>query len=162
MPVTPFHFGPGAALKAVAPKHISFLSFATANVLIDMEPIYYISTKQYPWHRFLHTYVGASVISIATALLIISCAAASKRLFPALFEKLFSSSMLAIIFGAALGSYSHIVLDSFMHKDIRPLAPFSQDNGLLGVVSLSSLHWFCVCAGVFGVVLLGVRYVREP
>jgi len=161
MPITPFHFGPGAALKAVAPERISFLSFVIANVLIDIEPIYYITAKQYPWHRFFHTYVGASLVSIAAVILVVVCSAISKKFFPDLLEKVFSSSIGATIFGAILGSFSHVVLDSFMHKDIRPPAPFSQDNTLLGVISLSSLHWFCVCAGVFGIVLLGLRYALK-
>lgn len=42
MPVTPFHFGPGALLHATAPRHVSFLAFCGANVLIDLEPLYYL------------------------------------------------------------------------------------------------------------------------
>jgi hypothetical protein len=69
MPVTPFHFGPGVAVHAIAPKHISFLSFCSANVLMDIEPLYFMLTRQYPLHRFLHTYIGASVIIVATVVL---------------------------------------------------------------------------------------------
>jgi len=148
-------------LNAVAPKHISFVSFVAANVLIDIEPLYYMLTKQYPLHRFFHTYVGAGLVSIAAVLLIILCGAVSKNLFPSMFAKFFSSSVGATIFGAVLGSYSHIVLDSVMHTDIRPLAPFSQANNLLGVISLSSLHWLCIYAGLFGIALLGLRYALK-
>jgi len=161
VPITPFHFGPGAALNAMAPKHISFVSFIAANVLIDIEPLYYMSTKQYPLHRLFHTYVGASLVSIVAVLLVIFCASVSKKFFPAMFAKFFSSSVGATIVGAVLGSYSHIVLDSVMHRDMRPLAPFSQENSLLGVISLSSLHWLCIYAGLFGIVLLGLRYALK-
>ena len=54
-------------------------------------------------------------------------------------------------------TYSHIVLDSFMHHDITPLAPFSNANPLLQVVSLSTLHWFCLVAGAAGLCVLGIR-----
>lgn len=157
MPITPFHFGLGAAFKAVAPKHVSFVSFVAANVLIDIEPMYYMSTKQYPLHRFFHTYVGAGVISVAAIILVVLSAAVSKRFFPVLFDKFFSSSVAASVLGAALGSYSHIVLYSIMHVDIRPLSPFSHANDLHGLMSLSSLHWFCVIVGFFGVVIMGFR-----
>jgi len=80
-------------LNAVAPKHISFVSFVAANVLIDIEPLYYMLTKQYPLHRFFHTYVGAGLVSIAAVLLIILCGAVSKNLFPSMFAKFFSSSV---------------------------------------------------------------------
>ena len=46
MPITPFHFGPGAALHALAPKHVSFLAFAAANVIIDVEPLYFMLAGQ--------------------------------------------------------------------------------------------------------------------
>lgn len=39
MPITPFHFGPGALIKAMAPQHVSWTAFALANGLIDLEPI---------------------------------------------------------------------------------------------------------------------------
>jgi hypothetical protein len=38
MPFTPFHFGPGAVVHSAAPKHISFLAFCGANVLVDVDP----------------------------------------------------------------------------------------------------------------------------
>ena len=37
MPITPFHFGPGAALHVLAPRHVSFLAFCAANVVIDVK-----------------------------------------------------------------------------------------------------------------------------
>jgi hypothetical protein len=46
MPITPFHFGPGTAIHAIAPKHVSFLTFCSANVLIDIEPLYYMVIGQ--------------------------------------------------------------------------------------------------------------------
>lgn len=65
-------------------------------------------------------------------------------------------------FGALAGTLSHVALDSLMHHDIRPLAPFSEANGLLGAVSLDTLHLACVVAGVAGSVLWAVRGGRSP
>jgi hypothetical protein len=39
MPITPLHFGPGIALKALLAGAFSFTVFALANILIDMEPV---------------------------------------------------------------------------------------------------------------------------
>ena len=91
MPITPFHFGPGAAVHAIAPRHISFLAFCAANVLIDVETLYYMLTRQYPWHRFFHTYVGATIIVVATVVL-----------FAALL-KLASGMSLPNLFGSVAG-----------------------------------------------------------
>lgn len=59
--------------------------------------------------------------------------------------------------GAAWGGYSHIVFDSIMHSDIRPLAPFSDNNALFRVIPLNALHWLCLGAGLVGLVVLGLR-----
>lgn len=62
-----------------------------------------------------------------------------------------------VIAGAAAGTYSHIILDSVMHADIRPLAPFSQANALYLLVPIDVLHEFCLWAGVAALVVLVVR-----
>lgn len=157
MPITPFHFGPGAALYATAPRHFSFLSFCAANFLIDAEPLYYILTQQYPLHRFFHTYAGATLILAATfALFFFARRLATFVSIPNLFQWQ-NLKLIPIANGAAAGSYSHIMLDSLMHGDITPLAPFSEENILLYLISMDALHWSCVAAGLAGVVLLGVR-----
>ncbi len=154
MPITPFHFGPGAAVHSAAPRHASFLSFCAANVLVDLEPLYFMLTGQAHLHRFFHTYIGATVVASATVLLFLG----AERI--PLIPNLFGWRQLgtrAIAVGAFLGTYSHIVLDSVMHADIRPLAPFSDANGLLGIVSLRALHLFCLGAGAAGVAVVLAR-----
>ena len=49
--------------------------------------------------------------------------------------------------GAALGTYSHVVLDRVMHADTRPLAPFAGTNAILGAGAVGSLHLVCVAGG---------------
>lgn len=152
MPFTPFHFGPGALVHSAAPKDLSFLAFCGANVLVDVEPLYFMLTQQHPIHRFFHTYVGATVagvIAVAVFLLV-------RRFLNV------NLGVRAAALGAFAGTYSHVVLDSLMHADMRPLAPFSNDNPLLGAVSLSALHGFCLVAGVAGVALVAARrYFRS-
>jgi membrane-bound metal-dependent hydrolase YbcI (DUF457 family) len=128
-------------VHAAAPKHVSFLAFCAANVVIDIEPLHYMLTGQFPLHRFFHTYVGATLILLVTvALFLAAFKLASVFPLPNLFKwKELTIRQVAI--GAALGSYSHIVLDSLMHSDIRPFAPFSEANPLFRVVSLGTLHW---------------------
>ncbi|MBI3381562.1 MAG: hypothetical protein HY019_06100 [Aquabacterium sp.] len=161
MPITPFHFGPGAALHAAAPGQISFLAFGAANVLIDIEPGYYLLTHQFPLHRFCHTLIGATLIMVAT-LVLFGTASRLARYLPDLWHwKALTRRQIA--WGAALGSYSHIVLDSVMHDDIRPLAPFTDVNPLWHIVSLSLLHQACLLAGLLGLAVIGMRrMLRGP
>jgi membrane-bound metal-dependent hydrolase YbcI (DUF457 family) len=155
MPFTPLHFGLGAAINALAPKHISFLSFCAANVLIDIEPLYFMLNAQYPIHRFLHTYLGASTIIIATLALFVLARKLSRWL-PNWFAWQ-SLSPAAVTFGAAAGCYSHVLLDSVMHTDIRPFAPFSDANPLLGIIAIDTLHSLCLVAGIAGLWLWFIR-----
>lgn len=157
MPFTPFHFGPGAAFHSAAPKQVSFLAFCAANILIDVEPLYFMLTQQFPLHRFFHTYVGASIIPLSVFALfhgMLKLAAVVPL------PNVFGWKQLTIrpaFIGAALGSYSHIVLDSVMHSDIRPFSPLSEANPLLGAVSLAALHWLCLAAGAVGLIVVGIR-----
>jgi membrane-bound metal-dependent hydrolase YbcI (DUF457 family) len=155
MPFTPFHFGPGALVHSAAPRSISFLAFCGANVLVDVEPLYFMLTHQHPIHRFFHTYVGATVaglLVIALFLLIRRFAMPLLRFF-----RLENLSVRAVAFGAFAGTYSHVLLDSLMHADMSPFAPFSDANPLLGAVFLNTLHGFCLLAGLVGLVVVGVR-----
>ena len=154
MPFTPFHFGPGGAIHAIAPRHVSFVAFVAANVLIDTEPLYYILTTQEPLHRFLHTYVGATLVTAVTVLLfLLARKIAPLTKLPNVFRwQELKLSQVAV--GAATGSCSHIILDSVMHADIRPLAPFSQANPLYLLISIDELHDYCLWAGTASLVLL--------
>ena len=157
MPVTPFHFGLGAALHSLAPKHVSFLAFCGANVLVDFEPLYYMVTRQYPVHRFFHTYLGVSLVVAATTAAFLTTRWVSRKVrLPDLFEWQ-QLRLRGVLVGSALGSYSHIALDSVMHTDIRPLAPFSDANPLYLWIGIVELHWWCLVAGIVGFVILSFR-----
>jgi hypothetical protein len=157
MPVTPFHFGPGAAVHALAPTRVSFIAFCVANVLIDVESGYNLLMAHDRLHAFLHTYVGASLIVLAVPALhgLLRAAAEHWRL-----PNLFAWRELTrgqVIFGAALGGYSHVLLDSVMHADMTPLAPFTNSNYLHGTLSWDVLHGLCVALGIAGIAILVIR-----
>ena len=161
MPVTPFHFGPGAALHVVAPKHVSFLAFCAANVVIDIESGYNLVTQRYPVHAFMHTDIGATLAAVATVLMFVALLALSRRArLPDIFEWQ-SLRLPQVVVGAALGAYSHVVLDSIMHADMTPLAPFTRANHLLGFVSIETLHELCAGAGLLAVGVIAVRLARR-
>jgi membrane-bound metal-dependent hydrolase YbcI (DUF457 family) len=158
MPITPFHFGPGALLHAAAPRHVSFLAFCAANVLIDVESLYSLVNHRLPVHAFLHTYIGSTLVVLAIAASFVALRQLASHRLPGL-RTLRELNFRQVLVGAALGAYSHVALDSLMHHDIQPLAPLSTTNSFLGVVSLSTLHWSCLVAGAVGLVVLGVRKV---
>jgi membrane-bound metal-dependent hydrolase YbcI (DUF457 family) len=151
MPITPFHFGPGAALHALAPRHISFLAFCAANVVIDVESLYNLLHRREPVHAFLHTYVGATLVWLGLAALFwlaLRWAAIASRV---------RLTLRQVAIGALLGAYTHVLLDSVMHADIQPLLPLSAANGLHRIVPLSALHWSCIAAGLAALLVIGIR-----
>lgn len=159
MPFTPFHFGPGALIHSAAPKHIGFLAFCGANVLVDVEPLYYMLTDHYPIHRFFHTYVGATIAGLLFVLLFALVRRFAMPLLRILRRE--DLGVRAVALGAFAGTYSHVLLDSLMHPDMRPFAPFSDANPLLTAVSLRALHGFCLIAGVVGLAVIFARRLRS-
>jgi len=161
MPITPFHFGPGAALHALAPRHVSFIAFCAANVVMDVEPLVGILTDAPRLHGFMHTWIGATMAAgITIALFLLARRWSRTRRLPDPFAWQ-SLGVRAVTLGALAGAWSHIVLDGVMHADITPWAPFSDANPLYRLVSLEALHGFCVWAGVLGLAILGVRHLRS-
>ncbi len=62
MPFTPFHMGPGAAIKAVSGKYFSLMVFGFSQIAIDIEPLIRILQEDNILHGYTHTYLGAVVI----------------------------------------------------------------------------------------------------
>ena len=157
MPVTPFHVGPGAMLHALAPRQVSFIGFCGANVLMDVEPLYFMLMREAPLHRFFHTWIGATLIALAVPGIFLLALQLARRLRlpnPLDWQGL---GWPQVALGAGAGGWSHILFDSIMHGDMHPFAPFSQANPLLGLVALEALHWFCLLAGAAGLLILGLR-----
>lgn len=157
MPVTPFHFGPGAALWSASPRNVSFLSFCAANVLIDVESLYNMMAGNSRIHTFLHTYLGSTLAAIgvvAAYLLLLRIA----RLLP--LPDIFGWKALGlrqVALGALLGAWTHVLLDSSMHADITPFAPFSGSNPALRIVPLGWLHIFCIASAILAAAVALLR-----
>ncbi len=169
MPATPFHFGPGAALKALLPRYFSFTVFCLAQVVTDCEVAYYLLRGKYHVHRWCHTYLGATAVALGCALLgrplcdsVLrqwhSRPGAPFRRYLLLFDPTGGPiTIRSALAGAFLGTYSHVFLDSIMHSDIQPFRPFSDANALHGLIGLLPLHLLCVAAGVLGAGYLAFR-----
>lgn len=161
MPFTPFHFGPGLALKGVLGRHMSFAAFVVANVAIDVEPLYYMLSNNPPLHRELHTYVGAAAVALSLLLLWLllrSLLVRSGRRKQGRWQTwLCASTPWAVGVGLLLGCGSHILLDSMMHVDMAPYAPFAGGNPLAGWISIAQLQWACLMAGIAGLPMVYLR-----
>ena len=163
MPVTPLHLGPGVAFKSVAARHVSFNIFAFTQVLIDLEALYYFALNDDHMHRHLHTFLGAAIIAAVSVVIGRPvCQWLLKKwnshLSPKQKQWLYVEPKISIksaIWGAALGAFCHILLDAIMHGDMGPFLPFSEKNGLYGILTFDQLDLLCGLSAVFGILVLG-------
>jgi membrane-bound metal-dependent hydrolase YbcI (DUF457 family) len=166
MPFTPLHMGPGLAIKALAGRHFSLTVFGFTQIAMDIEPLVHILRDDPYHHGFTHTYVGATLLAIACAVIGRPvCAFILGRLRPdptspfllwLLHGRIVSWP--AAISAAFIGTYSHVLLDSLMHYDMHPLAPFQRGNAMLHAISVANVHWLCVLSGILGSLLLVAQF----
>jgi membrane-bound metal-dependent hydrolase YbcI (DUF457 family) len=160
IPFTPFHFDPGLLAKVVLPRHFWLTSFLAANVLVDVEVLFWLWRGERAIHRLLHSYLGGVTIGIFAGVFMFSILRLLRKFPP--FESTsthnptdggWSHHLIQSVIAGLIGGVSHVFLDSLMHRDIRPFWPFSDANGMLGVVGVGSLHVACAAAGFIGIVL---------
>ncbi|MBI2309252.1 MAG: hypothetical protein HYU78_18325 [Rhodocyclales bacterium] len=149
MPFTPFHMGPGLLVKALLQGSFSLMVFGWAQIIMDIQPLVVLLTGEGHLHGFSHTYIGATLIGIGSALTGKYAAEFGLR-FTGQARHLPISWPVAII-SAFIGSLSHVLLDSVMHADVEPFSPFTLTNPFLGFLSVEVLHKFCLYSGLLGV-----------
>jgi hypothetical protein len=143
MPYTPLHMGPGMIVKAMIPRHFSIVAFGIAQVLIDLEVLWHMVRYNRQDHTFFHTYLGASLIVLAAALLGKPVSTAAMRMWNVLARHVAvfdlsvprQATWKATFLGAGIGAYSHVLFDSFYHLDIEPFQPWSAANPCRGILS---------------------------
>jgi membrane-bound metal-dependent hydrolase YbcI (DUF457 family) len=157
LPVTPFHFGPGLALKGAAAPMFSWSAFAVAQVVIDCETIYYLVKRGVPGAPILSLVPRRRGRRLLAAVLFRVVVHASFIRFPRLIVPLTATStargeisILGVLLGGLVGGLSHPLLDGVMHPDVRPFMPWSDYNPFLGLIGLAPLHLACIASAVLG------------
>ncbi len=160
MPFTPFHLGPGAAFKVFGGRYFSFTVFGFSEVAMDVEVLVRMCRADPILHGFSHTYLGATLIGITSILIGKPVCEYCLRIWnkvvsPEEHNRLYISpriSWIAALMGAMIGVYSHVFIDSIMNVHMHPLAPFSDANSVVGVISVGGLHLLCIGVGGFAAV----------
>jgi len=155
MPATPFHFGPGLLVKAVAPHHFSVAAYSVTQVVIDIESGYHLWHGDYPVHRQAHTFFLGGLIGLLCGLITWRVGRWLARPRDVVPEALQAEYRMPIaVWSGVFGGVFHSLLDAIMHADMRPFRPFSDANPLFGVVSVRTLYLFCIITGLVGAALL--------
>ena len=163
MPFTPFHMGPGIFIKALLQGSFSLMVFGWSQIVMDIQPLVVLLTGEGHLHGFSHTYIGATLLAIFSALsgkylseLGLIIIGISKKNNP------INIAWWVAYVSAFIGTYSHVILDSIMHSDVEPFYPLSQANNLLGLITVGQLHKFCLASALVGAAIYyTVNYVRK-
>ena len=154
MPFTPFHMGPGIAIKAVLQGSFSLMVFGWAQILMDLQPLFALITGEGRLHGFSHTFLGASLITLAAAVTGKYLSELAFKFFRLLQEGPAIHIQWWIAFvSAAIGCFSHVILDGIIHGDMTPFQPLTDLNPLLGLITVEHLHDFCMVTGYLGTVV---------
>jgi len=150
MPFTPIHMGPGILIKALLQSSFSLMVFGWTQIVMDIQPLIVLITGEGQLHGFSHTYIGAILIAIFSAL-------SGKYLseIGLVILGIGKDSPIKILWwvsflSAFIGSFSHVFLDSIMHTDVEPFYPFTTNNHFQGLISISALHKVCLYSGLVG------------
>ena len=158
MPFTPFHMGPGILIKSVLNGSFSLMVFGWAQIVMDLQPLFALITGEGELHGFSHTYLGATILAIFSALSGKYLAQLGLYMLGVTSSYKNNIPWIIVIFSAFVGSYSHVFIDSIMHSDMRPLYPFSNVNSWLGYIDVSVLHDICLYTGLIGA---GIYFVVQ-
>ncbi len=163
MPFTPIHMGPGILIKALLQGSFSLMVFGWAQIIMDIQPLIVLITGEGHLHGFSHTYIGATLLAIFSAL--------SGKYLSEIGLKIISISKqdnpIKIRWSVAfissfIGTFTHVLIDSIMHSDVEPFFPLSLENGLLGFITVGQLHQLCLYSAVIGTIIYySVQYMTK-
>lgn len=151
MPFTPIHMGPGILIKAILQSSFSLMVFGWTQIVMDIQPLIVMITGEGHLHGFTHTYVGAVLIAIFSALTGKYLSEFGLKILRiSKSENPISIVWWVVFLSAFVGSFSHVFLDSIMHADVEPFFPVTLDNQFLGLISVPMLHKVCLYSGLVG------------
>ena len=153
MPFTPFHIGAGLLAKGASPTNVSLTAFIASQVFIDI-PVGINMIFDMPYipgesglHGNEHTFIGGTVWLLIFMGLWIVWEKISKH----------GISRKMAWYGAAIGFYSHVLLDSIVHFDIWPFWPISRSNPFLGLLTWGGVELLCLGMAAVGGALIHYR-----
>ncbi|NHI88956.1 MAG: hypothetical protein EAX87_05485 [Candidatus Thorarchaeota archaeon] len=158
MPFTPYHFGPALFIGILLFPFIDLATIMVASVILDLEPLAVILFDlQMPLHAFFHTYLGATIVACGLS---VSLYPFRKYLneIVSFFGLKQESSMRHIISASFIGTYSHVLLDSFLYSEMNPFFPLL-GNPFVGLLGFGFVYNLCVVLGVAGFFIYLLRVI---
>ena len=160
MPLTPYHFGPAVLIAVLLFPFIDFTTLIVASVILDLEPLAVILLDlPMPLHAFFHTYLGATIVSFVLSACIYPFRKYLNQIV-SFFGLRQESSFRHILPAALIGTYSHVLLDSFLYVEMNPFFPIL-GNPFLGLLTSGFVYTLCIVLGAVGFFVYIIRVLLQ-
>ena len=148
MPLTIAHAGPALLFGLLLfSSPAAIFTIVVSSMMIDLEPLFsFILGIDYPYHGFLHSFLGAAVVS-----LIVSSAVL-------MFFK--NEKKIRIVSAAVFGTLLHVLPDSLINTDVEPFFPLEMNPFYLGYKFEIFVYMFCAASFILAAYLLITRRYR--
>jgi hypothetical protein len=151
MPFTPFHLGSALCLGIPLRRYIHAPTFILSNVVLDIEPLLVlVFGLDYPLHGFFHTLVAAIGVGVALGFVMFYV---EGRMHPFYKALLLEGDMIlgkrSYIMAGVMGTTLHVLFDSPLYLDIKPLYPLDA-NPFYGSLSSPEIHLLSFWMGILG------------
>jgi len=152
MPFTPLHFGLNASIGIILKKYISIPMCILANVIIDIQPLLVIFFDfDLELHGFSHTLLGGTILMLPISIVL-----------GVIIKKVYRKNIAigSYILGGEVGVILHILLDSFMHKDVKLFWPFS-DISFANDNMIKLVNPICIIGYILMIILIVINMVLK-
>jgi hypothetical protein len=151
MPFTPFHLGPGLLLGVLLYRHLDLGTVLAASMAVDLRTVLVFSgVLDGPLHGALHTFALAPATGIAAGAALYIARERLRPVYEA-FRLDASDSWNQYALAGVAGSWSHVLLDSFLYGDMS-LVVFGR-NPFLGALGALEVYGLCAAGFLAGAAL---------
>jgi membrane-bound metal-dependent hydrolase YbcI (DUF457 family) len=156
MPFTAYHFGPNGFFGLVFKKWIDLPVFVLANVVVDLEVLFY---NDWPVHRYFHTLLIGAAVGAIWGLIAYPLKSIFKKIMRSI-RISYSTNLRKMIISGILGVWLHILIDAFYHWDVRIFWP-SNSKPLFGLMSKYQVEILCIAFAFASVALYFALLLKQ-
>ena len=157
MPFTPIHLGLAFPAKAVSEKKFSFLIFAWAQVVMDLQPLVVLLRQRGTVHGWTHTFLAALALGALTSVSGKYAIEGVTKLLRIGRDGQVTVPWKVANLSALFGTVSHVLLDALIYPEMAPFWPLSQSNPLYFGIQSYQMILFLLACGVLGGLAWGIR-----
>ena len=162
MPLTPLHLGSALILGYLLRFRIHWPTLIITSVIVDLEPlaVTLLDLGDYPYHGYLHTFASAIFLGSLVGMVMWLI----KDRFSEIFNQLALTEQVNYTIGSHViagfsGWFLHVLLDSPLYPDIRPLYPLVA-NPLYNPGASREIIKVSICLTLVGVIIY-LRHLYE-